>query len=146
VAHIEGDIVIRRPVEVVFDFVADTRNEPRYNSRMLHVEKASDGPVGLGTRFEARTRSGGRDVPLLVEITKYERARSLASRTHLSGMDIEGTLTFEPVPGGTRMSWSWSIEPHGLPKLLSPLIGWMGERQERAIWTGLKTHLEGAAA
>jgi hypothetical protein len=28
-AHIEGEILIRRPVEEVFDFVADERNEPR---------------------------------------------------------------------------------------------------------------------
>jgi hypothetical protein len=31
VALIEGQILIRRPVEVLFDFVADERNEPRYN-------------------------------------------------------------------------------------------------------------------
>ena len=29
--RIEGEIVIKRPVEEVFDFVADERNEPRYN-------------------------------------------------------------------------------------------------------------------
>ena len=31
---IEGEIVITRPVEEVFDFVADERNEPRYNPHM----------------------------------------------------------------------------------------------------------------
>jgi hypothetical protein len=31
VAQIEGAIVIRRPIEEVFDFVADERNEPRCN-------------------------------------------------------------------------------------------------------------------
>jgi hypothetical protein len=35
VAHIEGEIVIDRPVEEVFDVVADERNEPRYNPRLL---------------------------------------------------------------------------------------------------------------
>ncbi len=50
--HIEGEIIIHRPVEEVFDFVADERNEPRYNRRMLHAEKISEGPVGPGTRFQ----------------------------------------------------------------------------------------------
>ena len=36
--HIKGQIVIDRPVEEVFDFVADERNEPRYNPRMRRVE------------------------------------------------------------------------------------------------------------
>jgi hypothetical protein len=30
---------IERPVEEVFDFVTDARNEPRYNPRILNVEK-----------------------------------------------------------------------------------------------------------
>jgi len=33
VAQIEGEIMIDRMVEDVFDFVADERNEPRFNRR-----------------------------------------------------------------------------------------------------------------
>jgi hypothetical protein len=29
--HVQGDIVINRPIDEVFDFVADERNEPQYN-------------------------------------------------------------------------------------------------------------------
>jgi len=50
VSHIEGEIIIHRPVEEVFDFVADEHNEPRYNRKMPRAEKISDGPVGPGTR------------------------------------------------------------------------------------------------
>jgi hypothetical protein len=32
--HIEGEIIIDRPVEAVFDFVSDERNEPRFNRQM----------------------------------------------------------------------------------------------------------------
>jgi hypothetical protein len=31
-ARIEGDILIDRPVDVAFDYVADQSNEPQYNS------------------------------------------------------------------------------------------------------------------
>jgi hypothetical protein len=41
--HIEGEIVIDRPVEEVFDFVADERNELRFNPQMRRAEKISDG-------------------------------------------------------------------------------------------------------
>lgn len=30
--HIESEIVINRPVDVMFDFVADERNEPRFKT------------------------------------------------------------------------------------------------------------------
>ena len=52
-AHIEGEILIKRPVEEVFDFVADERHEPRFNPHMLTAEKVSDGLIGKGTRTSA---------------------------------------------------------------------------------------------
>ena len=36
-AKIEGEILIGRPVEAVFDFVADQRNEPQYNPCLLYT-------------------------------------------------------------------------------------------------------------
>ncbi len=144
--RIKGDIVIDRPVEEVFDFVADERNEPRYNAQMRRAEKLSDGPIGVGTRYRAEVVSGGRPVSMVIEFTGYERPRRLASTTTMSSMDIAYTLTFEPVREGTRMRWSGEIEPHGMLKLMGTLIAWMGRRQELRIWTGLKGLLEGKGA
>ena len=55
---------------------------------------------------------------------------------------IRGTLTFEPHSAGTRMRWSWDLEPKGALKLFTPLISRMGKRQEEATWAGLKRYLE----
>ncbi len=79
---------------------------------------------------------------MTIELTGYERPRRLASTTHLSAMEIHGSLTFDPVPEGTRMRWQWSLEPRGPLKVLRPLIARMGRRQEQAIWSGLKQLLE----
>lgn len=140
--HVEGAIIIHQPVEEVFDFVADERNEPRYNPRMLRVEQISAGPIGRGTRFRAASRSMGRTVEMTIEFTAYERPRRLASATHLATMDIQGILTFDPVPEGARMRWSWELEPQGMLKLMTPLVAWVGRRQEESIWAGLKRYLE----
>ena len=40
------------------------------------------------------------------------------------------------------MRWSWEVEPRGILKLLTPLVGFMGRRQEQIIWTSLKRYLE----
>ena len=42
-AKIEGEIVIDRPVEDVFDFVADQSSEPQYNPQMVRAEKITRG-------------------------------------------------------------------------------------------------------
>jgi hypothetical protein len=48
-AGIKGEIIIARPVDVAFDYVADQSNEPQYNPRMVRAEKITPGPVGKGT-------------------------------------------------------------------------------------------------
>lgn len=141
--HIEGEILIDRPVGEVFDFVADECNEPRFNPQMRRAEKISDGPIGAGTRFRAEMISMGRPVGMEIEFTGFERPRRLASTTHMSSMDVRYALTFEPVPDGTRMRWSGDLEPRGILKLMGPIVARMGRRQETRIWAGLKQLLEG---
>jgi hypothetical protein len=58
-AHIAGEVTIDAPVDDVFDMVADERNEPRYNPRIVRAEKVSEGPVGRGARFVAEPKSMG---------------------------------------------------------------------------------------
>jgi hypothetical protein len=58
-AHIAGEVTIDAPVDEVFDMVADERNEPRYNPRIVRAEKVSEGPVGRGARFVAEPKSMG---------------------------------------------------------------------------------------
>lgn len=137
--RIEGNIVIERPAEEVFDFVADECNEPRFNPQMTQAEKISPGPIGVGTRFRAVMTGAGE---MTIEFTGYDRPRRLASTTHLSSMVIKGVLFFEPVAEGTSMKWVWDMELRGFYKLLAPVVRRMGDRQERAIWTGLKNVLE----
>ena len=141
-ARVEGEIVILRPVEEVFDFVADERNEPRYNPRMVHAELLSEGPIGLGARFRTELETRGRTMPMVVEFTGYERASRLASVTRSSMMETQGEITFEAVPSGTRMRWSWDVRPRGVFKLMGPVVGLIGRRQEQRIWGNLKRLLE----
>jgi hypothetical protein len=128
-ARIAGELVINRPVDEVFDFVADERNEPRYNPRIRRAEKLSPGPIGRGTRFRAEAVSLGRTVGMTSEYTAYERPRRLGSSVHMAAADILGTLGFDPVPDGTRMSWSWEMRLRGLYRLLTPSSSaWAGAR------------------
>jgi hypothetical protein len=139
---IKGEILIQRRIEEVFDFVSDERNEPSYNSQMTLAEKVSDGPIGLGSRFHAVVRSGGRPVPMEIEFTAFDRPARLGSRAVMSGMVTDGELTFEGVGESTLMRWSWDVQPEGALRMLAPLVWWIGDCQERRVWSGLKKCLE----
>jgi Polyketide cyclase / dehydrase and lipid transport len=141
-ARIDGDILIERPVEAVFDFVADQRNEPRFNPQMATSSLESGEPIGEGSRFRTTFRSVGHLVPMTVEFTSYERPRRLGSRSRTWAMLSEGELTFEPEGSGTRMRWSWDVQVRGPLRLADALVARMGDRQERRIWENLKALLE----
>ncbi|MEI2774916.1 MAG: SRPBCC family protein [Tetrasphaera sp.] len=145
-AHVRGSIVIHRPIEEVFDLLADQTNEPRYNPAMTHSEKVTDGPIGVGTRFHATMLRGGKPLAIDIEYTGYDRPHLLASRSTMAGSVAVGEVRLASIPEGTRFQWDWDVSLAGPARLLGPIVAIIGRRQERAIWTGLKAMLEDGAA
>jgi hypothetical protein len=140
-AHIADQLSIAASIERVFDTVADSRNEPRFNPSMTWVDLLTPLPIGLGTRF--RAQMGKQKLDMLVELTEFERPHLLGSRTTSSMMDTAGTLTFTTEGESTVMAWDWRVRPKGWLRVLGPVFGPLGRRMERRIWTGLKRMLEG---
>jgi len=148
-ARVEGEIVIRRPVEEVFEYVADERNEPNFNSRMSRVELLTPEPIGVGSRFAIEMTMMRRVFDGTVEFTAFDPPRLLGSTSRSlpqggKGRSLltAGSLTFDRVAEGTRMRWSWQVEVPATMKPLAPLVAWMGRRQERRVWGSLKQLLE----
>lgn len=144
-ATIRGGILIDAPVDVVFDLVADERNEPAYNPELISAELLGPEPVGAGSRFRAVHSSKRGPMEMTVELTAYDRPRRLASVTHASWAEIDGAVTFEPAGAGndsTYMHWEWRVRPKGVAWLMTPFIGTVGRREEQACWEGLKRYVE----
>jgi uncharacterized protein YndB with AHSA1/START domain len=139
---ISGSIIIDRPIEEVFDFVIDERNEPLYNPELLRSEKLTDGPIGVGTKFRASHRQGRHEVEMAVEVTGCDRPRRIGSETAMPWANINGELTFEPIDTSTKLRWDWEVHPKGYMRALTPLIGFIGRRSERACWEGLMRYVE----
>ncbi len=141
-ARISGEVTIDAPVEDVFDLVADERNEPRYNPRIMHAEKLSEGPVGRGTHFVAYPKGMGAKGRMTLEILAYDRPHRLHSIVGSSYMEVDGTLTFENADGGTRLRWDWEMSLVGPMRVMSPVLALVGPRWERRNWVGLKQYIE----
>ncbi|HET9084229.1 MAG TPA: SRPBCC family protein [Candidatus Limnocylindrales bacterium] len=99
-------IFVRRTPEVVFDFFADLRNEPQYNSQVSAIRKTSGGPIGRNTSFEGSHRGFGR---VSWRLAEYDRPRHLVIEGCVGTGEYRWTSDFEPAEGGTwmagRMEW-----------------------------------------
>ncbi|GAB3445555.1 hypothetical protein GCM10027517_26700 [Phycicoccus ginsengisoli] len=140
--HISGEVTIAAPVEEVFDLVADERNEPRYNPRIVDAEKLGAGPVGKGSRFTARPKGMGSRSRMTVEVLEYDRPHRLHNAIRSPAMQVDGVLTFEATQGRTRLRWDWDIRLVGPMRVMTPVLALVGPRWERRNWVDLKRYLE----
>jgi len=137
-----GEVTIDAPVEEVFDLVADERNEPRYNPRIVRAEKLTEGPVGAGARFAADPKGMGDRGRMTLEILEYDRPHRLRNVVRSSYLRVVGTLTFEDLGAATRLRWDWDMRLLGPMRLLSPVLALVGPRWERRNWVDLKRYVE----
>jgi hypothetical protein len=138
-AVIRNSTVIRCTPEEAFDYISDMRNELEWNPDAQSMEKITDGPVRLGTRYRAKWRSGGPSV--VVEVIQHNRPRIFAG--HNSGL-IEVTLTarLEPVTEGTRLTAEFEATPHGWFRLVYPAFLLRIRKQEANNMTYIRNALE----
>jgi hypothetical protein len=88
-ARVAGVILIWRPIEQIFDFVADERNEPRYNPQIVRVAQLTDAPIGGPDAVPRGTEEGRPGDADDGRVHRYDRPRHLPSVTRSSIMETE---------------------------------------------------------
>jgi hypothetical protein len=83
VTRIEGRTAFARAQVEMFDFLADPRNEPAYNARILSARKLTPGPIGLGTRFVQRAKAFGGAGDVTIDLVDCQRPRDGATHGRL---------------------------------------------------------------
>jgi uncharacterized protein YndB with AHSA1/START domain len=141
VARVEFSGVINRPVEDVFRFLADSRNNTRWSSALTSYEKLTDGPPGEGTTYRYTGKFLGRRMDATRTVTKFRRNAELVYR-NTKPIPIDSGFVFEAVPGGTKLSIFADGELTGLYRWISPVF----KRAARGVFASdfgrIKTILE----
>ena len=131
--------VIRRPPQDVFDYCSDLRSELQWNPRVKYVEKLTDGPVGVGTRYRARWANSG---PTAVEVVQFDRPHSWQTNATARGMSIRFQGTVTDAGPGTRYSAYLKLQPRRLAWLVAPLALLAMCRQDQQNMDRIREALE----
>jgi ligand-binding SRPBCC domain-containing protein len=123
---LESSIVIQRPVEVVFAYLCDIANVPKWDPTKSGVRVTPEGPVRPGTTIHIVTSMHPLGLSLklasAMEVTAYEANRQL-TMTAISGpFPIEFTFLVEPAEGGTQLTIGAQAEPGGFFKIAEGVL------------------------
>jgi len=119
----EGTVTVDRPIEAVFDFLADGENDPKFSRRVQEIRKTTDGPVGVGTVYASTVKDAGMTTKREFKLTEFERPTRIRW-TEISKNSItatEGGYDLAPDGEGTRVRIYNVLEGHGIGKLIAPL-------------------------
>ena len=106
-------VVINRPPEAVFAFVADAERGPEWRPGLTDIKHASGS--GVGTRYtQGHKGPMGRRIASDDEITVFEPGRRLEFQTMAGPLRPHGSYDFEPVEGGTRLTFALDATMTGL--------------------------------
>ncbi|MEV6206167.1 SRPBCC family protein [Kitasatospora sp. NPDC051914] len=116
----EASVEIDRPVEQVFAYLADGRNDAEFSPRVQQITKTPEGPTTVGTVFRSTVKDAGLKTSREFRITRLEAPRTVRwSEQSKNLITAEGGYDLEPLPDGrTRVRIFNELEGHGIGKLL----------------------------
>ena len=139
--EIDENVMIDRPVERVFAFVTDFKNNTLWQTNVILSEQTSEGPLGEGTTYRLVNRFMGKHLDSEGIISAYV-PNQVCSYRFLSGpVDGESRYLFSSVNGGTRFTTIGSISLNML-KSVEFLARRKARRQVRKDLQTLKKILE----
>jgi uncharacterized protein YndB with AHSA1/START domain len=119
----EATVVIDRPIEEVFAFLADGENDPKFSSRVLEIAKTTGGPPGVGTVYASTVKDAGMKTKREFRLTEFQ------APTRIRWTELSKNLVTAPEGGydlaregsATRVTLHNVLEGHGPGKLIAPL-------------------------
>ena len=121
--RIQASVLIRQPVEEVFAYAADYRNDSSWRGDVRELHYLSEDPVGVGMHQLETSRLFGRRVVTESRISVYEPNREVAFEYVSGPYRVRGSRRFEPVESGTRFTFFLETSPGGrLDRVLEPVL------------------------
>jgi uncharacterized protein YndB with AHSA1/START domain len=106
-------VVIDRPIDEVFAFLADGENDKKFSTRVLEIAKTTDGPLGVGTVYASTVKDGGVKFKREFSLTEFEPSTKIRWAETSTGPVVtpEGGYDFAPAGAGTQLTFYNVLEP-----------------------------------
>ena len=126
--------VIRRSPEEVWRYVAEgyVDHHGVFDPAVVSMRLLADEPIGVGSVGEEGRRLAGRVQRTRFTVTHFDRPRRFALTDLTGPFALDRSYTFDKAPAGTRVTFRFTMRPHGPMRALFPLLRRRIARQVRA--------------
>jgi uncharacterized membrane protein len=141
--HVESRVEIERPAGDVFTFVADVRNNPRFQSGIRSCVWTSPPPVRAGSTYDQVATLLGREVVSKFVVDEYEEGRLIRFRSTEGPLELLELRTVTPIAvRRCTVEVVLDGDPGGYFRWAGPLLRPMVSRSVKADYRRLKAILE----
>lgn len=143
----EASVVVKRPIEEVWAFLADLFHVPRYGVRALGLRQTSPGAIRVGSTIQARMMLLGLEWRIDAVITEWDPPHAMAFSARVWGTrSVNFRQTLEASADGTRVVRVVEVEPRPALKPLWSIYFPLFWRRQDAVAQKIKHLLEGRAS
>ncbi len=126
--EMNGTTIIRRPVDEVFAYVMEVSNDVHWRTGVTESGLRSGSSIGVGT--VGYVRAGSQEAEW--RVVAYSPGESVDWQFISGPLKGRGGYRLAPAEGGTQFTLVADVKPTGLYRLLGPVFGWIGRRQNQA--------------
>ena len=106
----ENSVVISQPVEQVFEFATNPKNNPKWQTGILELEMTSENHFEAGATYRCVNRFMGKYIESEGIITDYASDKSCRIRIRTGSFTAEYSMFFEAVKEGTKFTASGDLD------------------------------------
>jgi hypothetical protein len=139
VATSTESIIIDRPCQEIFDYVADARHQHEWNTAVKDMRQTTPDPIGVGTQWVGRIKRVGE---LSVEIIGFEPPKLIIHRARPTLAEVVHVWRFSPADAGTRLDQAAAMRPRGWGWLMAPLMPFIVKQNTHECAVSLKAALK----
>jgi hypothetical protein len=121
-AHAEHTVTVNHPIDEVFRFLADGRNEPKWRPEVIAIRHVQG--AGVGTEYAQTMKGfGGRPMAADYRITRFDEPTQLDFEVIAGPARPTGSYYLRDLgEDGTEVTFVMDLKPQGLLVLASPFI------------------------
>lgn len=135
-------VVIARPADEVFRFVADLRNEPTWHVDVASVPPETDPVPVVGKTYALTFKPFMGKTDGTFTALQVEPGARVVYLADFAGLQPRITYTVAPAGEGTRFTRGVDLRPSGLKMLMTPMMAFMFPRHNKTFVRNLKRALE----